>query len=115
MTPKRARTSMVGAAGVAALCAGLLGCREGRYAPDAKFVNLYVELKLASVALTEDLNKASEVRRAIIAQHDMTPAEFHEHYVQLAGHPEAWRGFQEQVVSRIDAFQKNPKGEFDGR
>jgi hypothetical protein len=74
-----------------------------------------VELKLASAALTEDLNKASEVRRAILAQNEMTPAEFHDHYVQLANHPEAWRGFQEQVLSRIDAFQKNPKGESHGQ
>ena len=111
MTPMRSAFSITGAAGIAVFCVGLQGCRESRYVPDAKFVNLYVELKLASVALTEDVNKASEVRRAILAQHDMSPAEFHEHYVRLAGHPEAWKGFQDQVIRRIDVFQKNLKGE----
>jgi hypothetical protein len=83
-----------------------LGCREGQYAPDDEFVDLYVELKLVSVASVQDPNKANEVRMAILAQHGMTPAEFHEHFLRLAAHPDTWRSFQERVVSRMDAFQK---------
>lgn len=79
-----------------------------RYHPDPNFVDLYAELKLASVALSQDLDKASEIRRVILAQHGMTPAEFHEHFMRLADHPEAWRPFQEQVVARIDALQPKP-------
>jgi len=79
-----------------------------RYHPDPNFVDLYAELKLASVALSQDLDKASEIRRVILAQHGMTPAEFHEHFMRLADHPEAWRPFQERVVARIDALQPKP-------
>jgi len=87
-----------------------LGCQEGHYTPDGEFVNLYVELKLASVASAQDPSKANEVRRAILAQHRMTPAEFHENFVRLANHPNAWKNFQEQVVTRMDALQKQGKG-----
>jgi hypothetical protein len=100
----------------------LFGCLPGslaRYRPDPEFVDLYAELKLASLALNQDLDKASEIRRVILAQHGMTPAEFHEHFMQLADHPEAWRPFQEQVVARIDALQpkpgEKPEGETHGQ
>ena len=90
----------------------LLGsCREMGYRPDDEFVNSYVELKLASAALSADPVRANEIRRAILAQRGMTPAEFHAHFVRLTDHPEAWKSFQERVVERIDAFQKERKGE----
>ncbi len=89
----------------------LFGCQKDAYIPDAKFVDLYVELKLASVVMSQDQDKSSEVRGAIIAQHKMTYQEFHNHFMQLVNHPDAWRGFQEQVVSRIDAFQKKNEGD----
>ena len=91
------------------------GCRGGRYIPDTEFVDLYVELKLASVASAQDPNKANEVRKAILAQHGMTPVEFHERFVRLSNHPDTWRSFQEQVVARVDAFQKEHKGEIHGQ
>ena len=104
------------------LSIAFLGCLQGslsRYEPDAEFIDLYAELRVASSALNQDLDKASEIRRVILAQHGMTPAEFHEHFMRLADHPEAWRPFQEQVVARIDAFQPkpevNPEGEAHGQ
>ena len=95
----------------------LLGCLKGslsRYEPDADFIDLYAELKVASLALNQDLDRAGEIRRVILAQHGMTPAEFHEHFMRLADHPEAWRPFQEQVVARIDAFQPKPEVKPEG-
>jgi hypothetical protein len=100
----------------------LSGCLQGdfvKYRPDAEFIDLYAELKLASLTVNQDLDKVSEIRRVILAQHGMTPAEFHEHFMQLSDHPEAWRPFQEQVVARIDAFQnkpaKKPEGDAHGK
>ncbi len=91
------------------------GCTESHYAPDAQFVDLYVELKLASVASAEDPNKANEVRKAILAQHGVTPAQFHERFVRLVNHPDAWKSFQERVINRVNAYQKERKGEFHGQ
>ena len=105
--------------GIAGIGAGflLLGCLQGSlagYKPDADFIDLYAELKLASVALSQDVDKAGEIRRVILAQHGMTPAEFHEHFMRLADHPEAWRPFQEQVVARIEEFQQKPVKKREG-
>jgi hypothetical protein len=91
------------------------GCQVSRYEPDAKFVDLYADLKLVSTALNNDLEKAGETRRAVLARHGMTPAEFHEHYTRLASHPEAWRPFQERVIARIDEFSQNRKDTTNGR
>jgi hypothetical protein len=98
-------------------CFLLFGCLQGsfvHYRPDSEFIDLYAELKLASLTFNQDLDKAGEIRRVILAQHGMTPAEFHEHFMQLADHPEAWRPFQEQVVARIDAFQQKPAEKPEG-
>ncbi len=93
----------------------LLGCQVTRYEPDAKFVDLYADLKLVSTALPHDLAKAGEMRRVVLARHGMTPAEFHEHFMRLAGHPEAWRPFQERVIARMDAIQEQQKDAQNGR
>jgi hypothetical protein len=76
---------------------------------------LYADLKLVSMALPHDLERAGEMRRVILARHGMSPAEFHENFMRLAGHPEAWRPFQERVVARMDAFQENRKDSAHGR
>ncbi|HKP96340.1 MAG TPA: hypothetical protein VJ385_11350 [Fibrobacteria bacterium] len=83
----------------------LVGCRRGEFAPDAKFVDLYVELKLATVGYANDLERVNEVRRVILAQHHMTPAEFHQETEKLMTHPDTWRKFQEDVVAKVEAFQ----------
>jgi hypothetical protein len=93
----------------------LLGCQVSRYEPEAKFVDLYADLKLVSTALPHDLERAGEMRRVVLTRHGMTPAEFHEHFMRLAGHPEAWRPFQERVISRMDAIQEQQKDAQNGR
>lgn len=86
-----------------------LGCQTSRYEPDAKFVDSYADLKLVSTALSHDPGRAGEMRRAVLARHGMTPAEFHEQFMRLAGNPEAWRPFQERVLARLDAIQAQRK------
>ena len=93
----------------------LLSCKESRYSPDAEFVDLYVELKLASVASNQDLGKANEIRKAVLAQHGVTAADFHERFVRLVNHPDAWKSFQERVINRVNTLQKERKGEFHGQ
>jgi hypothetical protein len=89
----------------------LAGCRRGEFAPDAKFVSLYVELKLATVGYANDLEKVNEARRVILAQYHVTPADFHKETENLMTHPDAWRKFQEDVVAKVDAFQASHKEE----
>jgi hypothetical protein len=92
----------------------LAGCRQAAFTPDSKFVDLYVELKLATLVSGNDLDKANEMRRVILAQHHVTPAKFHASCVQLQAHPEAWREFQEQVVLKVDEFKYTGKGDSHG-
>ena len=91
------------------------GCKEIRYTPDDEFVDLYAQLKLASVASNQDLGKANEVRKVILAQHGVTAAEFHERFVRLVNHPDAWKAFQDRVINRVNTLQKERKGEFNGQ
>ncbi len=81
------------------------GCQKREYFANAKFVDLYVELKLATVGYANNLDKANEVRRVILAQHQETPAGFHAQYVQLMANPKAWRKFQDDVILAVEKFQ----------
>lgn len=81
------------------------GCQKGEFAPDAKFVDLYVELKLATVGYANDLDKVNQIRRVILAQHQVTPDQFHRETEELMAHPGSWRKFQEEVVARVEVFQ----------
>ena len=88
-----------------------IGCRRGEFTPDARFVDLYVELKLATVGYANDLEKVNEARRIILAQHRMTSADFHRETESLMTHPDAWRKFQEDVVAKVEAVQASHKAE----
>jgi hypothetical protein len=81
------------------------GCQKGEFAPDAKFIDLYVELKLATVGYANDLDKVNQIRRVILAQHQVTAAQFHHETETLMAHPGSWRKFQEEVVARVEVFQ----------
>ena len=85
------------------------GCRRGEFTPDAKFVDLYVELKLATVGYANDLDKVNGIRRVILAQHHVTPTEFHAETEKLMTHPDTWRKFQEDVVARVEVVQASHK------
>lgn len=85
------------------------GCQRGEFTPDAKFVDLYVELKLATVGYANDLEKVNTIRRIILAQHQVTPAEFHAETEKLMTHPDTWRKFQEDVVARVEMVQASHK------
>lgn len=104
-----------GVAALVTLGVFLAGCQVSRYEPDAGFVDLYADLKLVSTALHDDPEKAGEMRKAVLARHGMTPAEFHEHYTRLTEHPEVWRSFQERVIARMDVFLENRKDTTNGR
>lgn len=93
------------------LLLALSACQKSEFAPDAKFVDLYVELKLATVGYANDLDKVNEVRRVILAQHQESPAAFHDQYVQLMAHPEAWRKFQIDVIKQVETFQSTHRND----
>lgn len=92
-----------------ALSLAFMGCQKSEFVPDAKFVDLYVELKLATVGYANDMDKVSEVRRVILAQYHETPSGFHNQYVRLMAHPESWRKFQEDVIKQVETFQSSHK------
>ena len=59
----------------------------------------------ATVGYANDQDKVNEVRRVILAQHQETPAAFHDQYVRLMAHPAAWKKFQVDVIQAVEDFQ----------
>ncbi len=89
----------------------ILGCRQKEFVPESKFVDLYVELKLATTAYQGDLEKANEIRRAILARYEVTPEEFTQLFNQLSQEPAAWKSFQDGVVRSMENFKITPSKE----
>ena len=93
----------------------LTSCQGEAFVPEAGFVDLVAELKLATAVCGDDLEKANEARRIILKQHGTAPDKFHRQYTYLMDHPEAWRQFHDQVVERLKFHQKKPQGETHGQ
>ena len=51
------------------------------------------------------MSNLSKVLGVILAQHQVTPAQFHRQTEELMSNPGSWRKFQEEVVARVEAFQ----------
>lgn len=119
LTVKRPRNTIPWVFGVVGLAfIALSACQKdswgGGQVPEAGFVDLVAQLKLATAQCGDDLEKANEARRVILKQHAVSPETFHRHYSYLMEHPDSWRGFHAQVVERLKYYQEKAKGEPNG-
>jgi hypothetical protein len=87
----------------------------GGVVPEAGFVDLVVQLKLATAQCGDDLQKAAEARRVLLKQHAVAPETFHQQYNDLLSRPDAWKGFHDQVVARLMEYQEKAKGDTNGQ
>ncbi len=102
-------------AGLVLLLTVFLACVPQPKKWDSKFVDLYVELKIATVAYGDNLEKVSETRRVILAQYQYSPEKFHEQSQLIMAEPDSWKVFQNAVLIKIDEFEKKYKGVKNGQ
>ncbi len=100
--------------GVVLFAFAVMACNQGEKIFQDGFVDLYVDLKLATVAFSHDHEKAQEARRVILAKHGSQPVEFRRMHERLAANPDAWKDFQEKVIRRLDDRQRTQEGDENG-
>ena len=88
-----------------------VGCQKEKFQIDQKFVNLYVDLRLATIGNPRDANRAAETRRIILAQYEVQPEEFTAYLKKIEKRPEVWVEFQNKVLERLKQAEKTHKGE----
>lgn len=93
----------------------LLACDRNGHEIDSTFVDLYVDLKLATIHYAGNHEAAVLARRVLLKRHGMTAKGFHDHYRELTRHPEEWQEFQEKVMQRLEYKKDNPEGEQNGQ
>lgn len=87
------------------------GCKKEKFQIDQKFVNLYVDLRLATIGNPRDAKRAAETRRIILAQYEVQPKELTAYLKRIEKKPEVWVEFQNKVLERLKQAEKNHKGE----
>ena len=87
------------------------GCRKKEFHIQEKFVNLYVELRLATLANQGNEKRAAEARRVILHSSGVKPEEFKKYMKEIEKRPEVWVEFQTRVMESINEMEKNYKGE----
>jgi hypothetical protein len=87
------------------------GCKKEEFHIDEKFVNLYADLRLATIGNPADTVRAEKTRRIILAQYNVKSEEFSGYIKQIEARPEIWVEFHKKVIERLKEIEKTHKGE----
>lgn len=94
----------------------LLGCgHQGEVAPDSKFVNLFVELRLTEMTYGKDSPMARLVRQDALKAAGYTREQFLAQTEELLQDERRWVPFQKAVNARIDSLLAMPQKEDPGK
>ena len=76
---------------------------------DPALVELYVDLRVASIEYGIDVPEARIARQNLMREAGMTAPEFAEEIEKVRSNPEKWKRFQQQVVERLDTLRSENK------
>lgn len=94
--------------GILGICSWILVSCERTDAVDMKMVDLYVELRIASVEYS-DSNEVRIARQNLLREADYTSEQFAKEVEQVRSNPELWVHFQKAVVARLDSLKAPSK------
>jgi hypothetical protein len=89
----------------------LSGCKKEPFHIEEKFVNLYVELRLATLGNKQKEKRAAESRRIILASYGVKLEEFNRYMEEIIKRPEVWADFQNKVLESLKEMEAKHKGE----
>ena len=84
-----------------------LGCKKKEvFHIQEKFVNLYVELRLATISNQKNPKRAEKIRKIILTKYEVKPEEFTGYMNKIIDRPEIWVDFQTRVLERLKDMEK---------
>jgi hypothetical protein len=86
-------------------------CKKEKVRLDEKFVNLFIELNLATLGNSQNQEKAAKVRNVILKNYNVKASDFSKQLKILKSNPEIWKDFQEKVIENLEKMEKKHKGE----
>lgn len=86
-------------------------CKKEQVRLDEKFVNLFIELNLATLGNSQNQERAAKVRKAILKSYNVKASDFSKQLEILKSNPEIWKDFQEKVIANLEKIEKKHKGE----
>ncbi len=92
-----------------------MNCQESVPIIEQNFVNLYVDLQLATLGNENNQERAWKSRQVILKKYDQTAMTFSKEINKIKANSEIWLDFQNRVISRVEEVEKIHKGEKDGK
>ena len=87
----------------------LLGCESFSPSVSEKFIDTYIELRLASLEFG-DVNPDARIKRTeILKNNNYTAESFNEYADKIRANPELWLLFQQRVVDILDSLSEPAK------
>lgn len=89
----------------------LAGCKNQKFDMDERFVDLYLDIRLAETAWGSDEERMKSMRKIILSQNNLTPTEVNSFLEKLKQHPTQWKLFFDKVNAKSVELQIKHKGE----
>ncbi len=74
-----------------------------------KFVNAYVDLRIAEDTLKSENDGIQKVKVRILKRYGLTEEEYNSSFEYFNENPELWEQFYDKVMARVDTLKKKKK------
>jgi hypothetical protein len=78
----------------------------GNTADHQKFINAYVDLKIAQDTVTTGHKDIQELKAEVLKKYDMTEEQYQSAFEYFNENPELWEKFYNDAIARVDSLKK---------
>jgi hypothetical protein len=71
-----------------------------------KFVNAYVDLRIAEDTLNNGNNDFQKAKVRILKKYGLTEEQYNSAFEYFSENPESWEQFYDKVIARVDTLKK---------
>ncbi len=86
----------------------IVSCSE-KEADHERFVDAYVDLRIAQDTLKNDSTDLSDLKAEILKRHGLTKDKYESTFEYLNDNPELWEQFYNEAIARVDSLKNQKK------
>ncbi len=90
------------------LTSALISCSE-KEADHHRFVDAYVDLRLAQDTLKNDSTDIRQLKAEILKRHGLTEEKYESSFEYFNDNPELWEKFYDEAIARVDSLKDQKK------
>ncbi len=90
------------------LSSSLISCSD-KEADHQRFVDAYVDLRIAQDTLKNDSTDIRQLKDEILKKHGLTEEEYGSAFEYFNDNPELWEKFYDEAIARVDSLRDQKK------